>query len=90
MAKCRTLLKAHCQRTAAKQTLHSVYHWLIPWTNITYAWYYQTFIVSPAFSIGVTALKLCMDIIDAKEYIIVGKSESMKVKPEFCLFKNAI
>ena len=47
--------------------LYSAYHWLICLTYIYYAWYYQTSIVSPAFSFGVTALKLCRAISDAKD-----------------------
>ena len=62
----------HCsKRNATSQHqykgFYSAYHWLICLTYIYYAWYYQTFIVSPAFCIGVTALKLCKAISDAKD-----------------------
>ena len=52
---------------------------------IYYIWYYQTFILSSAFSIGVTALKLCMPISDTKDnlYRVVSVSQFMKMKAEY-------
>ena len=62
----------HCSKCNATARYHSkgfynAYHWLICLTYIYYAWYYPTFIGSPAFSIDVTALKLCRAISDAKD-----------------------
>ena len=82
----------HCSKHIATNSRKANLIQCIPLVNTPDSHYLcmvlSIFIISPAFPLGVTALKLKMHIIDAKKYIIVSISQFMKMKPEFFLLKK--